>query len=192
MIDRRRSLRLRKLRHGAWTVAAPERGALRPGRALAIACAGLTAGFLAINLAASAQDQSAAPDKDVIFARKALKDVICDKMAKIERMISLGHIDLDDVRAQADAISVMLMAFPHLFPPSSNQWKPDTDQDPETATLASPDLWTRFPDFYRQAAAASKTAFDLSRADKIDDVKTRARELRIACDTCHALYLEDQ
>jgi cytochrome c556 len=86
----------------------------------------------------------------------------------------------------------MLMAFPHLFPPSSNQWKPDTDQDPETATLASPDLWTRFPDFYRQAAAASRTAFDLSRADKIDDVKTRARELRIACDTCHALYLEDQ
>jgi cytochrome c556 len=169
----------------------------RPSRfhiraALAIACAGLIAGFLAINLAASAQDQSAASDKDVIFARKALKDVICDKMAEIERMIALGRIDLDDVHARADAISVMLMAFPHLFPPSSNQWKPDADQDPATATLASPELWTQFPDFYRQAAAASKAAFDLSRAGTIDDVKTRARELRIDCDTCHALYLEDQ
>lgn len=160
--------------------------------ALAIACAGVIAGFLAINLTASAQDQSAASDKDVIFARKALKDAICDKMAGIERMIALRRIDLEDVHAQADAISVMLMAFPHLFPPSSNQWKPDADQDPESATLASPELWTQFPDFYRQAAAASKTAFDLSRAPTIDDVKTRARELRIECDTCHALYLEDQ
>lgn len=164
----------------------------RARAALAIVCAGLTAGLLAIDLAPSAQDRSATPDKDVIFARKTLKDAVCDKMAKIERMISLGRIDLDDVHAQADAISVMLMAFPHLFPPSSNQWRPDTDQAPETATLASPDLWTQFPDFYRQAAAAAKTAFDLSRADKIDDVKTRSRELRIACDTCHALYLEDQ
>jgi hypothetical protein len=39
--------------------------------------------------------------------------------------------------------------------------------------------------------AASKTALELSRADKIDDAKSRARELRIACDACHALYLED-
>jgi cytochrome c556 len=160
--------------------------------AVAIARAGLAAVFLATSFVASAQDQGAATDKDLIFARKSLKDAICDKMAKIERMISLGRIDLADARAQADAISVMLMAFPHLFPPSSNQWKPDTDQDPETATLASPDLWTQFPDFYRQATAASRTAFDLSRADTVDDVKTRARELRIACDTCHALYLEDQ
>ncbi len=165
---------------------------LRVRAALAIACAGLTAGFLAVNLAAHAQDQSAATDKDVIFARKALKDAICDKMAAIERMIAVGRVDLDDVHAQADAISVMLMAFPHLFPPSSNQWKPDTDQDPESATLASPELWTQFPDFYRQATAASRTAFDLSRAGTIDDVKSRARELRIDCDTCHALYLEDQ
>jgi cytochrome c556 len=158
----------------------------------AIAGAAFLATTLAASLVAVAQDQGAAAAKDVIFARKALKDAICDKMAAIERMIALGRIDLDDVRAQADAISVMLLAFPHLFPLSSNQWKPDTDQDPATATLASPDLWTEFPDFYRQAAAASKTAFQLSRADKIDDAKTRARELRIACDACHALYLEDQ
>ena len=30
----------------------------------------------------------------------------------------------------SDTISVMLMAFPHLFPPASNQWKPDVARDP--------------------------------------------------------------
>lgn len=157
----------------------------------AIVCGALAAVALGVSLAAGAQDQSAATAKDVIFARKTLKDDVCDKMANIERMIGRGHIDLDDVHAQADAISVMLMAFPHLFPPGSNQWKPNAEAAPETVTLASPDLWTNFPDFYRQAAAAAKSAFELSRADTIDDVKSRARELRIVCDTCHALYLED-
>jgi cytochrome c556 len=156
--------------------------------AVAIACAA----FIATSLVAIAQEQGAAPAADVIFARKALKDDICDKMASIERTIARGRVDLDEVRAQADAIAVMLMAFPHLFPPGSNQWKPDPDKDPVTATLASPDLWSAFPDFYRQAAAAAEAAFELSRTGKIDDAKTRARELRIACDTCHALYLEDQ
>jgi cytochrome c556 len=161
---------------------------LQARAAVAIVCAA----FVATSLVASGQDQGAATAANVIFARKALKDDICDKMANIERMIALGHVDLNDVHAQADAIAVMLMAFPHLFPPDTNQWKPDTDQDPATATLASPDLWTAFPDFYRQAGAAAKIAFELSRAGKIDDAKTHARELRIACDTCHSLYLEDQ
>jgi cytochrome c556 len=157
------------------------------GLALAFLAAALAASFVA-----SAQDQGAASAADVIFARKALKDAVCDRMADIERMIAVGRVDLDDVHVKADAIAAMLTAFPHLFPPGSNLWKPDTDQDPATATLASPDLWVTFPDFYRQAAATSKTAFELSRADTIDDAKTRARELRIACDACHALYLEDQ
>jgi cytochrome c556 len=158
--------------------------------------AGLAAAFLATLLAASfvagAQDHGTPPVDDAIFARKALKDAACDRMADIERMIGLGRVDLDEVHVKADAIAAMLTAFPHLFPPGSNLWKPDTDQDPATATLASPDLWVTFPDFYRQATAAAKTAFELSRADTIDDAKTRARELRIACDACHALYLEDQ
>jgi cytochrome c556 len=172
----------------------PEESSSRPRTraAVAIACAAFLATVPAAGFLALAEDQRAASTEDVIFARKALKDAVCDKMANIERMIAFGRIDLDEVHAQADAISVMLLAFPHLFPPGSDQWKPDTDQDPAIATLASPELWREFPDFYRQAAAAAKTAFELSRADKIDDAKMRARELRIACDTCHALYLEDQ
>jgi len=179
-----------------------EPNAAHPQRRLAVAIAG--AGVAAALLAAiltsilatrsveTAQDQRAATAKDVIFARKTLMNFMCDKMTAIETMIAVGQIDLDSTREQADAISVMFMAFPHLFPPSSNQWNPDADPDPVTGTYASPQLWTGFPEFYRQAAAAAQTAHDMSRAAKIDDFKSRARELRIICDTCHALYSENQ
>jgi cytochrome c556 len=149
------------------------------------------AAFLATSFSAAAQDQSAATGEDVIFARKTIMNALCDRMAEIERMIAMGKIDANASHAHADAISVMLMAFPHLFPPATNRWKFDLDQDPVTETLASPNLWASFPDFYRRATASAKTAAALSRADKIDDIKTGARELRIECDTCHSLYLEE-
>ena len=167
---------------------------LRPRRrmAVAIACAGLAAGLLATSFIAMAQDQSAATAKDVSFARKTLMSSISDNMDQIETMISTGKIDIDDAHEHADTISVMLMAFPHLFPPASNQWKPNADLDPGTDTFASPEAWSKFPDFYQRAAAASKTAFDMSHADKVDELKTRAKELRVDCNACHALYLKTQ
>ena len=151
----------------------------------------LAATLCAVSLAAPAQE-SAATAQDAIFARKTLKDSVCERMMNIERMIGAGQIDLGTVHTQADAISAFLLAFPHLFPPASNRWMPNAEGPPEALTLASPDLWTDFPDFYRQAVGAARSAFDLSRAERAEDVKARARELRIACDTCHALYLEDQ
>ena len=151
----------------------------------------LAAALSAISFAAPAQE-SAATAQDAIFARKTLQDAVCDRMMNIERMIGQGQIDLGVVHTQADAISALLLAFPHLFPPASNRWKPNAEGPPESLTLASPDLWTNFADFYRLAAGAARSAFDLSRAERAEDVKARARELRIACDTCHALYLEDQ
>jgi cytochrome c556 len=160
--------------------------------AAVIARVGLAAAVLATSFVAIAQDQRAATVQDVIFARKTLMNFMCEKMAAIERMIALGPIDIAGARGNADAISVMFMAFPHLFPPGSNQWNPNADPDPGTDTYASPELWTGFSGFYRLAAAAAQSAHDMSRADKIDDFKTHARELRIICDTCHALYSENQ
>ena len=171
-----------------------KRNSSRPRRrlALAIACAGLAVGVLATSFMALAQDQSAATVKDVIFARKTMMSAISDNMDQIETMISSGKIDLADAHEHADTISIMFMAFPHLFPPSSNQWKPNADLDPATDTFASPDVWTKFSDFYQRGTTASKTAFDMSRADKADELKTRAKELRAACDGCHAVYLKTQ
>jgi cytochrome c556 len=160
--------------------------------AAAVGCAVLAAALLGTGWMASAQDQSAATAKDVIFARKTMMDSISDNMDQIETMISTGKIDLADAHEHADTISIMFMAFPHLFPPSSNQWKPNADLDPATDTFASPDAWTKFSDFYQRATAASKTAYDMSRADKVDELKTRTKELRVACDACHAAYLKTQ
>jgi cytochrome c556 len=138
-----------------------------------------------------AQDQSAAATQDVIFARKTLMDFMCDRMTEIEVMVGQGAIDLKAVHRHAEAISAMFMAFPHLFPPGSNLWRRNPGSDPVSETLASPDVWTAFPDFYRQAADSSRLAHDLARADTIEEAKSSARELRIACDACHALYLEE-
>jgi cytochrome c556 len=144
-------------------------------------------------LVALAQDQSAATAKDVIFARKTLMDSISDNMDQIEMMISTGKIDVADAHEHADTMSVMLMAFPHLFPPASNQWKANNpDPDPVADTFASPDVWSKFSDFYKRTADASKTAFDISRADKVDELKAETQKLRVACNACHAAYLKMQ
>jgi cytochrome c556 len=154
--------------------------------------AGFAAALLATSLVAVAQDQSAAKVEDAIFARKTMMSSLSDNMDQIEMMISTGKIDLDDAHEHADTISVMLMAFPHLFPPATNQWKPGVEIDPVTGTFASPDVWSKFSDFYRRAADASKTAFDMSRADKPDELKAKTANLRTACNGCHAAYLKTQ
>ncbi len=157
-------------------------------------CRALLAVFLcAADGATLAQDQSAATPKDAIFARKILMDAISRNMDELETMTTSGKaINLADGREHADAISVMLMAFPHLFPPSTNQWKPNVDRDPGRDTYASPDVWTKFADFYVKAANASKVAYNASRAENEDAFKTFVANLRAACDSCHAFYLKSE
>jgi cytochrome c556 len=147
-------------------------------------CAG--ASFFAI-----AQDESATQAKEVILARKIVMNCIMDRMDKITGMISSRQINREEAREQAGQISAMLMAFPHLFPPASNQWKENAELDPVADTIASPEIWENYPDFYRQASAAWRTADELSRANDDDEIKRLYRALGIACDTCHALYLKE-
>jgi cytochrome c556 len=149
----------------------------------------LAAWLLASGCAASAQEQGVAPPKDTIFARKILMGAIDMNMDEIETMLlPEGHLDLAEGREHADTISIMLMAFPHMFPASTNQWASTTDRDPALDTFASPEVWAKFPDFYQRAAAASKIAFEASRAKRADDFKARIVELRAACNSCHAAY----
>jgi cytochrome c556 len=99
-------------------------------------------------------------------------------------------VNLTEGREHADTISVMLMAFPHLFAAETNQWKPDVERDPGRDTYASPDVFIHYPDFYAKAASASKIAYNASRAKQEDDFKKFVAELRVACDSCHAVYLK--
>jgi cytochrome c556 len=158
---------------------------------VAIGAAAVAASMLGAAAVAPAQDQSAAIANDAIVARKTVMNALSDRMDTVEAMIASGKkLDLDEGHANADAISVFMMAFPHLFPSSTNQWKPNVDKDPATDTFAAPELWTNFADFYQQATAASKAAFDASRADDESAFKASIAQLRKDCNTCHTAYLK--
>ena len=82
------------------------------------------------------------------------------------------------------------MALPHLFPPGTNQWKPNVERDAGRDTYAAPELWTNYADFYGRAGKASKVAYNASRAKQQSEFKTLIAELRSACNSCHAAYLK--
>ena len=144
--------------------------------------------MLSMGSVALGQEQSAAATKDVIFARKVLMSSVGENMDDLDIMVETDKIDVAHGAMHADAISVLLLAFPHLFPPASNQWKAGVDKDPASDTFAAPEVWTRFDDFYKRSADAAKSAFNASRAQTAAEFKKYAVELRAGCDGCHALY----
>ena len=140
---------------------------------------------------AVAQNEAAPPPKDTIFARKIVMATIDLNMDEVETMLAPGgKLNDADAREHLDIISVLLMAFPHLFPASTNQWKPGVERDAALDTFASPELFAAFPDFYKRASSASKIAFEASRAKRVEDFKALVAELRTACNGCHATYLK--
>lgn len=133
------------------------------------------------------------PPKDTIFARKIMMGAIDMNMDEIETMLAPeGKLDLAEGQEHAETISTMLMAFPHMFPPATNQWTVGADRDPATDTFASPDVWTNFAEFYQRAAAASKLAFDASRSKRADEFKPLIARLRTACNACHASFMKSE
>jgi cytochrome c556 len=138
---------------------------------------------------AFAEDQP--PAKDTIFARKIVMGEIDMNMDEVETMLAPeGKLVLSDAQEHAEVISTLLMAFPHLFPPSTNQWKQGAVRDPATDTFANPNLWSNFSDFYQRASEASKIAWNASRAKNPDEFRTQIKELRLRCNACHALNLK--
>ena len=154
--------------------------------------AGLVAAALGVAAAPSwAEDQP--PAKDTIFTRKIVMGEIDMNMDEIETMLAPeGKLELTDAQEHAEVISTLLMAFPHLFPPSTNQWKAGEDRDPATDTFANPDLWSNFADFYQRATEASKIAWNASRAKRADEFRSGIEQLRQRCNACHALNLKTQ
>jgi cytochrome c556 len=140
---------------------------------------------------ASAQDQPL--PKDTIFARKIVMGEIDMNMDVIETMLAPeGRLELADAQEHAEVISTLLMAFPHLFPPSTNQWKEGATRDPATDTFANPAIWSNFSDFYKRAGEASKIAWNASRAKRPDEFRTLIKDLRLRCNGCHALNMKTE
>jgi cytochrome c556 len=149
-------------------------------------------GFLAVALITSSvvfgQDPNPASPTEVIYARKTLMNSIAANMYPIDGMLETGKIDLVNGRANAESISAMLMAFPHLFPNSTNLWLANTKREPATDTLADAAIWESRSFFNKEAMAASKYAFDASHAQNISDFSKASRDLRQTCDGCHSTY----
>ena len=162
---------------------------------LVIFAAGFTlaAGVFASSFYAFGQDGGLPPPKDTIFARKILMGAIDMNMDEIETMLAPGgKFEPAEAVEHSDTISIMLMSFPHLFPPNTNQWQPNADRDPATDTVASPDLWRNFADFYQRAQTASKLALDATRAKNGNEFKGLIVQLRAACNSCHATYMKTE
>lgn len=149
----------------------------------AIAAVGVGTSFMALG-----QDQGVASANDIIFARKTLMATIANNMYPLDQMRETGKFDLAKGQANADAISAMLMAFPYLFPATTNTWTDKAPRDPAVDTFASPTVWEAYAAFYKEAQAASKVAFEASHAQTDPEFRTKVRDLRLACDTCHAAY----
>jgi cytochrome c556 len=169
--------------------------ALHPGFSGVVAAAIAALTVVVPTQPAPAQELPAARElpaaKDTIFARKILVGAIDMNMDEIETMLAPeGKLELADAQEHAETISTMLMAFPHMFPPTTNQWKSGAARDPATDTFASPDVWTNFADFYQRATDASKIAWSASRAKRAADFKVLIGQLRERCNACHALSLK--
>jgi cytochrome c556 len=156
----------------------------------AVAAAAIVASTVAM-FADVARAQELPAAKDTIFARKILMGAIDMNMDEIETMLAPeGKLDLAEGQEHSETISTMLMAFPHMFPPATNQWKAGAARDPATDTFASPDLWANFADFYARATEASKIAWSASRAKRPADFRALIVQLRERCNGCHALNLK--
>ena len=152
---------------------------------------GLAAALSIAAVPTLAEDQP--PPKDTIFTRKVVMGEIDMNMDEIETMLAPeGKLLLSDAEEHAEVISTLLMAFPHLFPPSTNQWKEGAERDPATDTFANPAIWSNFSDFYKRASEASKIAWAASRAKKPDEFRAQIKELRLRCNACHALNLKTE
>lgn len=124
---------------------------------------------------------------EIIEARRVL-------MAEAERQIK--PIDLytvgtpaepEALRSAAVTIESVLLALPLLFPPATNLYDPSA-HDPTTTAL--PVIWDTWGAFEELAANAERAAATLAAADGDDALKDAARNLRAACDACHAAYMK--
>ncbi len=151
---------------------------------------GVLAAALSIAAVPAVAEDQPAP-KDTIFARKILMGAIDMNMDEVETMLAPGgKLVLSDAQEHAETISTMLIAFPHLFPPATNQWKAGAERDPATDTFANPGLWSNFADFYQRATEASKIAWSASRAKRADEFRPLIGQLRQRCNACHALNMK--
>lgn len=123
---------------------------------------------------------------DVIAARTELMIALEDLMRPIDTYTVEAQQDPTVLTGAAATIASMLLAVPHLFPPTTDRYDPDAEI-PET--LALPRIWEEFSAFYAMAMAASTTASTMAETRDADQLRSASVSLRASCDACHERYL---
>lgn len=149
-----------------------------------VACASFV---LAQEIVPSGAGWTGATDpEDVIAARQALMGEIERLIAPIDTFVAVGSGSPAELSQAAATMAPMLLAVPHLFPPTTDLYDPDAALP---ATLALPAVWESFPTFYRLAGASYDAAVVVAGASDAEAVKAAGLNLRATCDACHAIYL---
>lgn len=126
--------------------------------------------------------------KDVIAAREELMVAVESLMEPIDSLDVRPPQDPKLINLNADKIAKILLALPHLFPPTTNLYDPKAEV-PET--LALPAIWQSWDNFYQLAGASSAAAKKLSETwgGTPEELDEAGDAIRATCDACHALYL---
>ncbi|HUK03312.1 MAG TPA: cytochrome c [Steroidobacteraceae bacterium] len=124
--------------------------------------------------------------QDMITARQELMEHIEILMEPIDTIQVKDTFSTEQLHLNAETIAAMLLALPHLFPPTTNLYDP---QAKIPVTLALPPIWKNFDSFYQLAGAASNAAERMSTTTGKDKLRAASLALRASCDACHALYL---
>jgi cytochrome c556 len=124
--------------------------------------------------------------EELIEAREAL-------MVEMERIMrpldsyTIGEpADPDELRSIAQTVSQMMLAIPHLFPPTTNLYDPKAA---EPKTLALPPIWKNWDAFEKLAVATHEKAEDVAKMRTPAELRQGALGLRATCDACHAGFL---
>jgi cytochrome c556 len=91
------------------------------------------------------------------------------------------------LRSAATTLEPLLLALPHLFPPTTNLFDPAAHDPPTTAL---PAIWQRFAAFETFAGSAERAAAALATADDGEPLRAASARMRAACDTCHAAFMK--
>ena len=124
---------------------------------------------------------------EVIEARRVLM-IEAERLMKPIDGFTVGEpADAAQLRENATSIEALLLAAPHLFPPTTNLFDPAAHDPPTTAL---PTVWQRFPAFLTFADSAEKAAAALREAEGEDALRAASTRLRGACDACHAGFMK--
>jgi cytochrome c556 len=123
--------------------------------------------------------------EEVIEARRVLMLETERLMMPIDGFTIGEAADPDILREYARSIEAMLLALPHLFPPTTNRYDPSTIESP---TIALPAIWESFDAFLAQAETAEMAAAAVIAVTDDESLRAAGMQLRAACDACHAAY----